>query len=89
MSFIVSEEKIEYEENGKVLAEVCYPTQALGIVDIVHTFVDPSLRGRGMADKLMQHAADELRQSGRKAVPSCSYAAKWFNEHREYADILA
>ncbi|SHH77727.1 hypothetical protein SAMN02745823_00976 [Sporobacter termitidis DSM 10068] len=88
MAFIVREDKIEYERDGAVLGEVCYPALPDGTVDICHTYVDDTLRGQGIAGQLMARAAEELRRTDRKAVLTCSYALKWFGEHGEYADIL-
>lgn len=89
MAFITKENSIVYEENGRVLAEVCFPEGEGGAAAITRTFVDEALRGRGMAGQLMQRAAEHLRADGRKAVPVCSYAAVWFEKHPEYADVLA
>ena len=88
MAFIVSDYKIDYVENGEILAEVNYLPVEAGIVDICHTEVSDALRGQGIAGKLMACAAEELRKTNRKAILSCSYAIKWFKEHPDYADIL-
>jgi predicted GNAT family acetyltransferase len=77
-----------YGPDGALLAQITYPEREPGVVEIDHTFVDQSLRGQGMAGKLMEAAAAELRRSGRKAVPTCSYAAAWFEKHPEWADVL-
>jgi predicted GNAT family acetyltransferase len=88
MPFVVYENTIVYKEDGKVLAEVAYPPIGIGVVDICRTHVDESLRGQGMAAQLMERTVKELRKTCRKAVPTCSYAVKWFEEHADYADIL-
>jgi predicted GNAT family acetyltransferase len=88
MPYITSRNKIEYEEDGTVLACVDFPDAGGNAVEICHTFVDPSLRGRGIAAELMVRAADTIRATGRKAVATCSYAVKWFGEHPENEDIL-
>ena len=88
MAFVVLENTIVYKENGKVLAEVAYPPTGIGTVEIVRTHVDEALRGRGMAAQLMERVARELRKTKRKAVPTCDYAAGWFQAHPEYGDIL-
>ena len=77
------------DETGRTVAEVDFPSVGANVVDINHTFVDDSLRGRGMAGKLMEAAAAELRRTRRKARLSCSYAAGWFPKHPEFADVLA
>ena len=89
MAFQSSEERIWMEnEDGRVIAEIDFPQVKPGVVNIAHTFVDSSLRGQGIADKITRAAADQLRSEDRKAVLSCSYAIRWFGEHPEYSDIL-
>ena len=75
-------------ENGEKLALIDYPEIRPGVVNIVHTEVGPNLEGQGIAGKMTQAAAEQLRSEGRKAVLTCSYAVKWFAKHPEYADIL-
>ena len=48
-------------EDGKLLAEITFPTGEDGVADIDHTFVDESLRGQGVASQLVRAAAAELR----------------------------
>ena len=78
-----------YDEQDKLLAEVTFPDTADGAVDIDHTFVDESLRGQGVAGKLVRAAVDQLRSQGKKAKTSCWYAAQWFEKHPEEKDLLA
>ena len=75
------------DESGKLLAEVTFPDRD-GVAEIDHTFVDPSLEGRGVAGQLLQAAADALRAEGRKVRPTCSYAVRWFEKHPEQRDLL-
>ena len=76
------------DESGKLVAEITFPPEREGVVNIDHTFVDSSLRGQGVAGQLVEAAVDELRAAGRKAVPTCSYAVKWFEQHPEARDVL-
>lgn len=73
---------------GVLLAEVTFPEAATYVVNIAHTFVDDSLRGQGVAGKLMAAVAEKLRREGKKARLTCPYAIGWFPKHPEYADIL-
>lgn len=75
--------------DGELLAEVTFPTGPDGIADINHTFVDENLRGQGVANQLLQAAAQELRAQGRKTKTSCWYAAQWFAKHPQEQDLLA
>lgn len=76
------------DENGKEVAYVEFPKLEEGVVSITHTVVDTSLRGQGVAGKLMEELVKELSGSGRKARPVCSYALSWFEKHEEYADLI-
>ncbi len=88
MAYHVNKNAILYEENGRVLGKVEYPSVGADKVDICHTWVSGELRGRGVASRLVEMAARELRRTKRKARVTCSYAAKWLAEHPEYADVL-
>ena len=76
-------------DNGKQIALLDHPEVRPGVVNIVHTAVDPSLGGQGIAGKITQAVAEELRKKGLKAELTCSYAIRWFAKHPEYADVLA
>ena len=89
MEFIYEPNRIfMQDDNGKTIAEVTFPALSGNTVDLNHTFVDGSLRGQGIAGRLVAAAAEKMRGEGKKVRPSCSYAQKWFDEHPEYADIL-
>lgn len=75
-------------EEGKTIAEVTFPETSDNTVDINHTFVDGSLRGQGVADKLLSELAQELKSKNKKAVATCSYAVGWFEKHPEYEDLI-
>lgn len=77
-----------FGENNKTLAEVTFPNIDENTVDINHTYVDDSLRGQGIAGKLMEHAAEELKAQNKKAVLTCSYAVKWFEKHTECSQLI-
>lgn len=89
-NFLVENHAIRLRvEDGSVLAEVTFPACGEGVVDINHTFVDQSLRGQGMAAKLLDACAHELERTDRRARPTCSYAVGWFEKHPEWAHLLA
>lgn len=78
------------DDQGRLLAEATFVFRGKGEVDIDHTFVDPSLRGQGVAAQLMTVVAEYLRKNGLKASASCSYANAWLQKNEKaYADIIA
>lgn len=89
MEFITEGDRIiATDDNDNIIAEVDFPVQGDTAV-ITHTFVDPSLRGQGVAAQLIEAALQEIRDRGLKAEPVCSYARRYFAEHPEaVADVL-
>ena len=69
------------DEAGKVVAEITFAETSPGVFVINHTFVDESLRGQGIASKLVQAAVNEIERRGGQVKATCSYAAKWLKEH--------
>lgn len=74
---------------GKLLCEITFPLVRDGVRQINRTFVDDSLRGQGMASKLVEAAARQLADEKVKAAVTCSYAKEWFARHPEYASLLS
>ena len=88
MDFIKEENCIYIEENSKLLAEVIFDAVDKDTVSISRTFVDESLRGQGIAGQLLKAAYEEIKKQNKKAIPSCSYAVKWFDSNKKYNDII-
>lgn len=67
MNFTYNPNQIAYfHSDNNLLAEVTFPNVDADTVDINHTFVDDSLRGQGVAGKLMEAVADHIRSQGKK-----------------------
>lgn len=89
MNFIHETNKIYLnDENNHMIAVVTFPKISDQVVNIDHTYVDTSLRGQGIAGKLMEEAVKQIRENKLMVKPTCSYAVKWFEEHPECEDIL-
>ncbi|MGN6714847.1 hypothetical protein SAMN02745136_04153 [Anaerocolumna jejuensis DSM 15929] len=74
---------------GKMVAEVTFPDVNENSVEINHTFVDDSLRGQGVAGKLMEELVKRLRTEGKTAVLTCSYAISWFEKNKGNEDLIS
>ena len=82
MNFKIENNRIfKEDEAGQVIAEITFPETSPGVFVIDHTFVDSSLRGQGVASKLVQAAVDEIKKRGGDVKATCSYAATWLKEH--------
>ncbi|MCI2033075.1 MAG: N-acetyltransferase [Lactobacillus sp.] len=77
------------DENGKLLAEVTFPDIDNGDAYVIdHTFVDPSLRGQGIAAELVAAVVAKARAEHKLIEPLCPYAKHAFSVTPEYADVL-
>jgi predicted GNAT family acetyltransferase len=76
------------QRGGTRIAELTYQRIADGQVAIDHTEVDPSLRGQGIARRLLDAAVAWARQTGTKITPRCSYAAVVFARDKSIGDVL-
>ena len=83
MEFIKENSRIySLDDNGKVVAEITFYESENGIFIIEHTFVDESLRGQGIAGKLVEMAVEEIEKRGGKVEATCSYAKKWLENNK-------
>ena len=73
-------------DGDQVAAEITYQTSGnVFIVD--HTYVSPELRGQKVAETLLNLVVQEARETGKKIIPVCSYAAAQFKRKKEYEDV--
>jgi len=78
-----------HDEDEELLAELTY-IRTDGWMTLPHTWVHRSLRGQGIARKLVQAAIDLARAEGLSARPVCSYVQRVFAAEPEaVADIVA
>ena len=83
MKFIKEDSRIySLDDNGKVVAEITFYESENGVFTIEHTFVDESLRGQGIAGKLVEMAVEEIEKRGGKIEATCSYAKKWLEKNK-------
>ena len=70
-------------------AHLDYVKQKDGTWNLVHTEVDPALRGKGVGEALVRHALEMARSGGFKIIPSCPFVKKFLAHHPEYRDLVA
>ena len=82
MNFIKEENRIYcLDDNQKKIAQITFEEIEKGIFNINHTFVDESLRGQGIASKLVQEAIKEIENRNGSVQATCSYAKKWLEKN--------
>ncbi|TVP85946.1 MAG: N-acetyltransferase [Acholeplasmataceae bacterium] len=76
------------DENGKMIVNATFPEIKPGVVNVDHTFVDPALRGQGIASQLMHEVCRYARAQGYRMVATCPYAVVWFKRHQDQCDLI-
>ena len=87
MDFQKEEGRIYLEKDGKIIAEIEDEDLGNNNYNIFHTFVDESLRGQGIASKLVEMAIEEIKGKSNDANlvninATCSYAKAWLERHK-------
>lgn len=82
MDFIVEENRIYLKnEESKIVAEIDFEKINEDTYNVYHTFVDESLRGQGIANKLVTLAYEEITEKRKsKFQATCEYAKKWIEK---------
>lgn len=77
-------------EKNELMAETTFILKENNEVDINHTYVNPSLRGQGVAGNMLEVVVAYLRKNGLKVTASCSYANSWFRKNKEsISDVIS
>jgi predicted GNAT family acetyltransferase len=77
------------QRDGQRMAEMTYSRTNPSLVVVDHTYVDPSLRGHGVARQLQDAMVAWARETGTKVVPVCSYVKVQFDRDPSIRDVLA
>ncbi len=88
MEFQHEEGMIVYRnENRELLAKITYRYESADCIAVEHTIVDESLRGQGVAKKLLDTLVSFARAENLKIRPLCSYVAAAFAKDETYRDV--
>ena len=76
------------QRNGQRIAEMTYRRTHPSLVVVDHTYVDPSLRGHGVARQLQDAMVAWARETDTKVIPLCSYVKAQFDRDPSLRDVL-
>jgi uncharacterized protein len=62
-------------------AELLYGEFAEDVLDLQHTEVPPSGRGKGIGDALVRAALAFARERGARVMATCPYVQAWLRRH--------
>ena len=79
------ENRFEAIIDGK-LSKLDYVQNGVNFI-ITHVGVHPSLRGQGVAGRIVRVGLEYADKNSFRVVPMCSYAAAYIRRHPEYAEL--
>jgi uncharacterized protein len=82
----VTNGRFEIEQDGQV-AYLEY-NLAGKVLQLIHSEVPETLRGRGIASELARSALDWARENGVKIDVICPSVAAYLEKHPEYSDLV-
>jgi len=77
LRYLIRVGETRHEDNEVVLR---YHMRDASTIDFTSTFTPPSLRGQGLARKVVEHALDEAEANGFTIIPTCWYVEKIVKE---------
>jgi uncharacterized protein len=75
------------QRDGRDVAALVY-TEHGPVVTLLHTEVDPVMRGTGAGKTLVEEAVQWARSEGKRLVAQCPYAKSVFDKTPAYQDVL-
>lgn len=75
-------------DDGSKGGEITFRPQSENVIIADHTYVDPALRGQGVAAKLLDALAEYARDNDLRIKAHCSYVVDAFSRFAEkYQDV--
>lgn len=81
MKEILLKDSFKLVEENNILAEIDFPYVDENTICITHTYVSDSLRGQGIAGKLVKKVIEVAINNNLKIKATCSYAISYFEKH--------
>lgn len=74
--------------NVRETSELTYSRMNAETIIADHTYVPDALRGRGIAQILVERLVADARAGGYRIVPVCPYIEAQYGKHPEWSDVM-
>ncbi|WP_345940875.1 GNAT family N-acetyltransferase [Granulicatella sp. zg-84] len=88
MEFVKKGNSFVYEVDGQLLGEITYAFVKDNVIDVNHTYVSETLRGQGIAKKLVDTVVAYAKEEQLKIIPTCPYVVALFEKDDVYQEIM-
>lgn len=84
-----NENKISYLENNEEKGYILYNLEDNNkTINVTKTYVDSSMRGKGIANILVQAIYNYAIENKKSIIPTCSYVNNWFIKNKDKQNVL-
>ena len=59
-----------------------------GVIELIHTEIDPAFEGRGLGSRLIAGALDDIRARGLGLIPTCPFVRAYLRRHPEQRNLV-
>jgi uncharacterized protein len=80
-------DRYELSIDGEVAGFTTYRARP-GLIAFIHTEVDERFQGRGLADKLIRFALEDVRARGLAVLPFCPFVNAFIDRNREFGALV-
>ena len=76
------------ERDGVEIGQTVYDRPEPGLIEFLHTEIDPALQEHGLGSALAAGALDDVRENSTDRVAAiCPFISGYLRKHPEYADL--
>jgi len=76
------------ERDGVEIGQTVYDRPEPGLIEFLHTEIDPALQEHGLGSALASGALDDVRANSSDRVSAiCPFISGFLRKHPEYADL--
>jgi hypothetical protein len=80
-------DRYEISVDGEVAGFTVYRARP-GLIAFIHTEVDERFQGRGLADRLIRFALEDVRERGLAVLPFCPFVKAFIERNREFEALV-
>jgi predicted GNAT family acetyltransferase len=80
-------DRYEITVDGEIAGFTAYRARP-GLIEFIHTEIDERLQGRGLADRLIRFALEDVRAQGLSVLPFCPFANAFIDRNREFVTLV-
>lgn len=80
-------ERYELSLDGEVVGFAAYRVRP-GLIAFIHTEVEERVQGRGLGDRLVRYALEDVRARGLAVLPFCPFVKAFIERHREFEPLV-